>query len=144
METVEELKTAVAQRDAVIHELQAHVDWLNAGVERLARLTLKSPDAADMSWARERAKELGFTENREATIDWHLLNKRLRYFAIDSGGTGNVYQAKPDITMPGEFWLVFSGHVKPMGKFDLGGIDWRDTLIVRGEQPHTNITRKRE
>ena len=54
-----------------------------------------------------------------------------QWFAIDANGDGFWHQEKPVID--GNEWVMPEGYysVGFFGRFDLNGIDWRETLIER-------------
>ena len=55
----------------------------------------------------------------------------VRWFAVDKDGHGFWHQEKPAID--GNEWLMPKGHysVGFFERFDLTGIDWRETLTER-------------
>lgn len=62
-----------------------------------------------------------------------VVKKWAKWFAIDEDGEGYIYSEPPEIDMGLRAWAANLSNpfrfYKMIGRFELSGIDWRETLI---------------
>lgn len=71
-------------------------------------------------------------------VDWSQYGQ-CDFFAIDDNGNGFAFSDRP--TQSKGVWIVERGLMPYVGDFNLNGIEWRETLTERPNQPPSGVTK---